>query len=449
MVAACVLADTGGMGLSYSSVVDAPLDEVFSWHGRPGAFQRLTPPWQPMHLIEESTSLRDGTAVLGMPGGLRWSAQHVADGYDPPFQFVDELTTPVLSGVLRWRHTHQFMAVDRAHTRITDTVDSRVPGGVLRSTFAYRHRQLADDLAAQRRYRAEPMTVAVTGASGLVGTALTALLTTGGHRVIRLVRRSAQRPDEREWRPDDPDPTLLSDVDAVVHLAGASIAGRFTEAHKRALRASRVGPTRRLAALAGPKVFVCASAIGFYGPDRGDEILTEDSPRGTGFLADLVADWEADASPALDAGRRVVWVRTGIVQTPKGGVLRLLYPLFVAGLGGPLGSGEQWLSWIGIDDLTDIYLRALVDDRLRGPVNAVAPDPVRNSDYTKVLSRVLHRPALLRVPSVGPRLLLGDEGATEFALAGQRVQANTLASHTFRYPQLKPALRHLLGRTPR
>ncbi|TCO50661.1 TIGR01777 family oxidoreductase [Actinocrispum wychmicini] len=437
------------MGLSCSSVVDAPIDEVFGWHARAGAFQRLAPPWQPAHLVQEAASLRDGRAVLGLPGGVRWSAQHVADGYDPPYQFVDELTTPVLSGVLRWRHTHQFMAVDPRHTRVTDTVDSRVPRGVLRSMFAYRHRQLADDLAAQQRYRAEPMTVAVTGASGLVGTALTALLTTGGHRVIRLVRRPAQGADEREWRPDAPDPDLVSDVDAVVHLAGASIAGRFTDAHKRALRASRVGPTGRLAALAGPRVFVCASAVGYYGPDRGDEILTEESDRGDGFLADLVADWEADAEPAIAAGQRVVWIRTGIVQTPRGGLLKVLYPLFAAGLGGALGSGEQWLSWIGIDDLTDVYLRALVDERLRGPVNAVAPDPVRNTDYTKVLARVLHRPALLRVPEFGPRLLLGDEGAAEFALAGQRVQANTLADHTFRHPQLKAALRHLLGRTPR
>jgi uncharacterized protein (TIGR01777 family) len=425
------------MGLSYSSVVDAPVEDVFAWHGRPGAFHRLAPPWQPVRIIQEAMSLSDGRAVLALPGGLRWSAQHQADGYDPPFQFVDELTAPVL----KWRHRHQFMAVDRDRTRITDTVDSPVPAFVLRSMFAYRHRQLADDLAAQHRYYAEPMTVAVTGASGLVGTALTSLLTTAGHRVIRLVRHPPQGPDERQWRPDDPDPRLLRGTDAVVHLAGASIAGRFTDSHKRALRASRVGPTRRLASLAGPRVFVSASAIGYYGPDRGDEILTEDSPRGDGFLADLVADWEAEAA---DAGKRVVCIRTGIVLTPRGGVLRVQYPLFTAGLGGPLGSGDQWLSWIGIDDLTDIYLRALVDPALNGPVNAVAPNPVRNTDYTKTLASVLHRPALLRVPALGPQMLLGEDGARELALASQRVQP--LAGQTFRYPELAAALRHMLGR---
>jgi uncharacterized protein (TIGR01777 family) len=435
------------MSLSYSSVVDAPVDEVFAWHARPGAFQRLAPPWQPAHIVEETTSLRDGAAVLGFPGGVRWTAQHQADGYDPPYQFVDLLTTPVLSETLRWRHIHQFMPVDRDHTRVTDTVDSRVPGFALRSMFRYRHRQLADDLAAQHRYQASPMTVAITGSHGLVGTALTSLLTTGGHQVIKLVRRRSEAPDERQWDPTDPAPDLLSGVDAVVHLAGASIAGRFTAAHKEKLWSSRVEPTRRLFSLHGPRVFVSASAIGYYGPDRGDEVLTEESSQGSGYLASLVAAWEEATYAASDA--RVVQVRTGIVQTPRGGLLRLQYPLFAAGLGGPLGDGSQWLSWIGLDDLTDIYLRALVDSRLSGPVNAVAPDPVRNADYAKVLAKVLHRPALVRVPPVGPRLLLGEEGASEFALAGQRVQANNLADHHFRYPRLKQALQHVLGRTPR
>src|SRR4051812_44167298 len=156
------------MSLSYSSVVDAPIDDVFAWHARPGAFHRLAPPWQPGHIVSEATSLRDGAAVLAFPGGVRWTAQHQADGYDPPYQFVDLLTTRVLSETLRWRHIHQFMSVDRDHPRVTDTVDSRVPGFALRSMLRYRHQQLADDLAAQRRYQAEPMTVAVTGAGGLV-----------------------------------------------------------------------------------------------------------------------------------------------------------------------------------------------------------------------------------------------------------------------------------------
>jgi len=466
------------MGITYSSVVDAPISEVFGWHTRPGAITRLSPPWQPVRVGQEATSLRDGRAVLLLPGGVRWVAQHQPDGYNPPHQFVDELARPVASvpglpSVRCWRHTHMFSAEGEAEgeneTRVSDDVQTPVPAAALRQMFAYRHRQLAADLAAHRWarvHRSEPLTVAVTGAGGLVGTALTALLTTGGHRVIKLVRRPARDAGERHWQPDEPGPDLLAGVDAVVHLAGAGIAGRFTPAHKRAIRDSRIGPTRRLAELAaatagraaggagqenpaaGPQAFISASAIGYYGADRGDEILGEDSAPGDDFLARLVMDWEAAAGPAAAGGLRVVQVRTGIVQTPKGAALRLLFPLFETGLGGRLGSGRQWLSWIGIDDLADVYLRALVDPTVSGPVNAVAPDPVRNLDYTRTLGSVLRRPTVIPVPGFGPRLLLGEEGARELAGASQRVRPDALlaAGHTFRYPRLEPALRHVLGR---
>ena len=453
------------MGITYSSVVDAPAGEVFEWHARPGAIYRLLPPWQPVRVGQEASSLRDGRAVLLLPGGVRWVAAHQPDGYNPPHQFVDQLVSAGLSSVLAWRHTHMFSAAGdvegKNETRVTDDVRTQVPEAVLRQMFGYRHRQLAADLAAHRwarLHRSEPMTVAVTGASGLVGTALTALLSTGGHRVIKLVRHPAQGADERQWRPDRPAADLLAGVDAVVHLAGASIAGRFTPAHKRAVRDSRVGPTRRLAELAaatsggpggpgGVRTFVSASAIGYYGADRGDEILSEDSSPGNDFLASVVTEWEAASAAAAEGGLRVVRVRTGIVQTPKGGVLKLLYPVFEAGLGGRLGSGRQWLSWIGIDDLADVYLRALVDPALSGPVNAVAPDPVRNADYTRTLAAVLRRPAVIPVPGFGPRLLLGEEGARELAEASQRVRPDALlaAGHSFRYARLEPALRHLLG----
>jgi uncharacterized protein (TIGR01777 family) len=299
----------------------------------------------------------------------------------------------------------------------------------------------------------DPLTIAVTGSGGLIGTALTALLTTGGHRVIRLVRRAPAHEGERQWRPEEPGPMLLSGVDAVIHLAGASIGGRFTPDRKREIRQSRITPTRRLAELAaaaapGLQAFVTASAIGLYGPDRGDEVLTEASPRGEGFLADVVADWEEASTPAAAAGIRTVQVRTGIVQSPRGGMLRLLSPLFAAGLGGRLGSGKQWLAWIGLDDLLDIYLRAVTDADLSGPVNAVAPEPVRNIDYTRTLASVLHRPALVPVPAFGPRLLLGAEGAAELAQASQYVRPERLiqAGHSFRQPSLEQALRHLFGR---
>src|SRR3984885_11896847 len=265
------------MGLNYASVVDAPLGEVFAWHARPGAITRLMPPWSPVREEREAGSVRDGQAVLRLPGGLRWVAAHQPGAYDPPHEFADALTSLPLS----WRHTHQFALAGQYATRVTDLVQTPLPARVLRPMFAYRHRQLADDLGAQGRARElapDPLTIAVTGSGGLVGTALTALLTTGGHRVIRLVRRPPRDPWEGRLAPEDPDPELLSGIDAVIHLAGASLAGLFSPEHKEEIRDSRITPPRRLAELAavsaGPRnlrAFVTASAIGIYGPDRKDE----------------------------------------------------------------------------------------------------------------------------------------------------------------------------------
>lgn len=438
--------------------VPAPIAEVWQWHARPGALRRLAPPWQPVRVLAEARSLEDGRAVLGLPGGIHWVAQHEPDGYAPQRRFLDRLVSWPLAPLLDWRHEHLFQPVGADATTMIDRVTSRAPRSMLIAMFAYRHRQLIDDLAAHtwaRALRPEPLTVAITGASGLIGSALSALLTTGGHQVIRLVRRAPRGEGERQWDPDAPSANLLDGVDAVVHLAGESIAGRFTTSHKSAIRASRIEPTRKLAALAADSprrpVFVSASAVGYYGPDRGDEELTEESARGDGFLADVVADWEAATAPATEAGLRAVHVRTGIVQTPAGGALKLQRPLFAAGLGGRLGDGQQWMAWIGLDDLLDIYLRALVDATLDGPINAVAPHPVRAAEYAQTLGRVLHRPAILPTPDFGPQLLLGSEGAREVALAGQRVLPTRLAAigHVFRFAELDPALRHLLGRTRR
>jgi uncharacterized protein (TIGR01777 family) len=451
------------VGIEYASVVDHSLDEVFAWHTRPGAMRRLVPPWQPMRVVKETESLADGTAILGLPAGLRWIARHDPAGYDPPYQFRDVLSSQGLMTLPPrvigwWRHTHRYSDAGRGTTRVHDIVDTTVPAVALRSTFAYRHRQLAEDLAAHSdaaAVGARELTIAITGSSGLVGTALGAFLRTGGHRVIRLVRGEPTNDNERRWVPGEPAADLLDGVDAVIHLAGESIAGRFTEEHRRAIRDSRIGPTRRLAEVAASTggrltTFISASAIGFYGYDCGDTELDEDSPRGDGFLAEVVADWEAATAPAAEAGLRVVAVRTGIVQAAAGGTLKLLRPLFAAGLGGRLGSGQQWLSWIGIDDLLDIYYRAIYDNRLAGPVNAVAPEPVRNREYTGALAATLRRPALLPVPSFGPRLLLGKQGAVELAEANQRVLPAKLEAlgHRFRSATVTDALAHQLGHDP-
>jgi len=296
--------------------------------------------------------------------------------------------------------------------------------------------------------------VAVTGSHGLIGRHVVDALRGRGDTVVRVVRGSPGA-GEVSW---DPPAGRLDhdalDTDAVVHLAGAGIASRrWNEAHKRAVRDSRVQSTSLLAdeiarrrPAQRPRVLVSGSAVGVYG-DRKDEVLSESSASGTGFLARLCQEWEAAARPAADAGVRTVWLRTGIVQAGDGGVLRPQVPLFKAGLGARLGSGRQWLSWVTIDDEVGAILHALDNDAVAGPLNAVAPAPVTNAAYTAALARALNRPALLSVPAVALRLALGSEMADEMLLASQRVMPEVLASTGYQWcqPQLEPALRHLIG----
>lgn len=431
------------------TLVDSP-EVVFAWHQRPGGLARLMPAWQPTKIGKEAENLRDGTAVLKFPAGRTWVAQHVAEEYIDGRRFADELTSRPFLVPISWHHRHVFEDHGTG-TEVVDRVTTPLPDRLLDPMFAYRHRQLSDDLAAHRWAADSPrLTVAVTGASGLVGSALVPFLTTGGHQVVRLVRHAPTGPDERQWDPQAPDPAILSDIDAVVHLAGASIAGRFTTEHKRAIGSSRIEPTRllaRAAAEAGVGVFVSASAIGIYGADRGDELLDEKSAPGTGFLADVVQNWEQAAAEASPSTMRIVMVRTGIVQSPRGGALKLQRPLYAAALGGPLGSGEQWLSWIGIDDLVDVYHRALFDATIEGPINAAAPHPVRQREWARALGAAMRRPAVLPTPLVGPRILLGAEGASEVAAASQRVAPEALLKHghNFRFTHIEPLLRHLMG----
>jgi uncharacterized protein len=302
------------------------------------------------------------------------------------------------------------------------------------------------------------MLVAVTGASGLIGAALVRRLAAEGHQVLRLTRSRPAAPDQLHWDPasGELDPGGLAEADAVVHLAAKSLDEqlRWTAATKRALVESRLVGTglvaRTMADLArgpgGPRVLVCASGVGFYG-NRGDEVLTEASSGGSGFLADLVRRWEAAADPARAAGLRVVHLRTGPVQDAAGAGLPRQALMFRLGVGGRLGSGRQWLSWISLDDIAGAYLHALTHQDLHGPVNAVAPNPVTNAEFTATLARVLRRPAILPVPKFGPRLVLGDV-ADEMLFVSQRALPTRLleTGFQFRFPHLEPALRHTLGR---
>lgn len=296
------------------------------------------------------------------------------------------------------------------------------------------------------------MHIAVTGAGGLVGSTLVPLLTTGGHRVTRLVRRAAGE-GEATWDPaSGVAPAALDGVDALVHLAGESIAAaRWTAAVKQRIRDSRVQGTRLLSeALASsplpPKVLVCASAIGFYG-DRGAEELTEESAAGTGFLADVVRDWELATVSARTAGVRVVNLRLGVVLSRDGGALAKMLLPFKLGAGGRVGDGRQYWSWISIDDAAGAIYHALMTGDLSGPVNAVSPHPVTNIEFTKTLGRVLRRPTVFPMPAFAARLALG-EMADDLLLASARVFPRQLerTGYPFRQPLLETALRHVLAK---
>jgi len=296
------------------------------------------------------------------------------------------------------------------------------------------------------------MNVVITGSSGLIGSALMPRLSRNGHTIRRLVR-GARAEGAARWNPDDGwlDESPLAGADAVVHLAGETIAtGRWTAARKARIRDSRVRGTglltRALVKLdRKPRVLVSASAVGIYGT-RGDEVVDERSAPGQGFLAEVCSQWEAATRPATDAGIRVVNVRIGVVLSGTGGALAKMLPPFRLGLGGVMGSGRQYMSWIAIDDVVGAIEHLLLADTVVGPVNLVAPDPVSNREFTKTLGRVLRRPTILRLPAFAIRLGLG-EVADELLLASTRAQPArlTASGYQFGYPTLEGALRHLLG----
>jgi uncharacterized protein len=335
-----------------------------------------------------------------------------------------------------------------------DFFGSSVARGKLDAAFKYRHRVLARDLAVHARSTRGAMRILVTGSTGLVGRALVTFLESGGHEVHRLTRTAAARPGEIEFDPEKgaAHPSEMEGFDAVIHLAGDPIAqGRWTEAKKRLIRDSRVTFTRRLAETLGalkkpPAVFISASATGYYG-DRGDRVLRESDGPGEGFLPEVCLEWEGASEPAALAGIRVVHLRTGLVLTPTGGALQPMLLPFSLGLGGPLGQGKQWWSFIAMDDLLYAIHHVLMNDSVRGPVNATSPEPVTNAEFTRTLGRVLNRPAFLKAPRFALDLALGEmTGPLLFASARVNPEKLLDSGFTFSYPTLEAALRHVLGR---
>jgi hypothetical protein len=294
--------------------------------------------------------------------------------------------------------------------------------------------------------------ILITGASGPIGAALLALFESQHMQVVRMVRGRARNDAQISWDPLAPlQPVTVSGFDAVVHLAGESIVGRWTAEKQKAIRESRIHGTRHLAAALAecqdkPRVFVCASAIGFYG-NRGDEVLREESAGGGGFLAEVCREWE-DASQAASAvGIRTVNIRTGLVLSPKGGALGKMLTPFKLGLGGRIGSGRQWSSWIHVDDVAGGIHHVMRTESLAGPANFVAPNPVRNAEFTKVLASVLKRPAFFPVPVLALHLAFGRMAADELLLSSQRVEPEKLnaTDYPFRFRELRTALEDLVG----
>ena len=422
----------------------------------------MLPPWKRYRILERHGTIHDGDRVrlriaVG-PVPTDWVAEH--SGFERNARFVDRM----VSGPVRnWVHTHSFEDTGDSRSVLEDKVEYEASVGPLgdlvvrrhlQRMFAFRHRRTKTDLARQAEYAGgAPLRVAVTGASGLIGGELVPFLTTAGHSVVRLVRRAASGPDEISWDPSRGvlDVQQLEGFDAVVHLAGESIRPPWTKARRQRIRRSRVDGTLLLSETLArlrrpPRVLVSMSGVNFYG-DRGDVVVDEDSPPGDGFLAALCVDWEGATAPAASAGIRVVNLRNGIAISGRGGAVSSLLLPFRLGVGGKVGDGRQYVSWIAVDDLVGAIYQTIHDDRLRGPVNAVAPGGVTNLDFTKTLGRVLRRPTVVPLPAVAVGAVLGDAGR-ELLLASMRAMPSKLGAVGFRFdfPTLEDAVRFQLGR---
>ena len=384
----------------WRGVMPASADELFAYHARPGAFGRLAPPWQRLDVLEESGDVTGGRVAFDVwvgPVRRRWLAE--MGSAIPGRQFVDrQLEGPFAS----WEHVHRFVPIDEGRSELIDHIEYSLPAGgltdavgegparkTLSRLFRFRHERTRLDLGRHAEWADRPrLKVAIAGASGLIGSHLTDYLTTAGHQVVRLVRNKEAGPGEIPW-----DPATgalyhgaLEGVDAIVNLAAVTLFGVWTPSRKKAILSSRVQSTRTLAeAIARmespPPVFINPSAVGAYG-SRGDETITEQTPRGEGFLADVCRAWEEAANPARDAGVRVVTPRQGIVLSAAGGALATMSLPFKAGLGGRLGDGDQYWSWVALDDLLAAFEWVLHDEELEGVVNFTAPEPLTNREVS-------------------------------------------------------------------
>lgn len=450
--------------------INSSAESVFRWHDNPGAFERLMPPWEPVEILERDEGITNGTRIkfnIPLPfTKWTWVAEH--QNYEAGKQFEDvQLDGPFKS----WRHRHEFEMINTEVSRLIDTIQYQIPyppigkwivGRMLRNKlkrmFRYRHALTKADCEMHAAYQNQPrLKVLMTGGTGLVGRALTAMLTTGGHQVTVLTRNrnlAGEQGSARFWDPSAGELNRydLEQQDVIIHLSGENIAGQcWTPEFKERIRDSRVQSTKLLSAVIPtlthkPKLFLSASAVGFYG-NRGEEMLTEKNGPGEGFLPRICQEWEEAAAPIRQAGIRTVHARLGTVITPLGGALQKMLLPFRLGGGGPVGNGKQFWSCISLDDTIASLHHIMQTDTIEGPVNLTCPNPIPMKEFAAQLGRVLSRPAFVPLPKFAVGLMLGEMGTTllcDSTRAFPTVLEQT--GYQFRHPSVEQMIRFSLGR---
>ncbi len=472
------------------------VEAVFAWHERHGALERLTPSWMTMKNIRKTGGIETGSAVsmkmapaafpLPLPFFISMAAEHIA--YEKNHFFRDRL---IRCPFLKWEHTHTFSSRGKGLSQLEDRVHYALPIHIPRTwaplvenelhrLFSYRHRVMMSDLERHKAFKSQdpdtasrypaaatmgtislsttpiPLNIVISGASGTVGNALVPFLTTGGHRVIQLVRRAPLNSDEIQWNPynGELDLTPAGKIDVIINLNGHHIgSGRWTDKTKELIIKSRNLSTSLLAdcitALPSdrrPELFISASATGFYG-DCGDSCINENSCCGDLFISRVCDEWEASARSVEDAGIRTVFARMGVVLTPAGGALQRMLPGFLMGLGAKIGTGAQYMSWISMDDLVYSLYHIISHREINGAVNLASPNPVTNAEFTRILGKVLSRPAPFTLPAFLIKLLWGKMGE-EVLLASTCAMPDRLLASGFKfsYPDLVQTLAHVLGK---
>lgn len=452
-----------------SSHLPVSVEEAFAWHERPGALERMLPYWDHIEVLERHGSIfNNDTLDLKLKMGLLSffvSLKH--QNYIQNEQFED---IQVKGPFSHWKHTHTFQKSGDKKSKLTDRIEFDLPvklfSQFLSSTiveekldklFAYRHRTLINDLFLHSRYSQKKLKILITGGSGFVGKELIPFLKAGGHTVIRL-SRSVDKAFEKDcvvWNEKSShvqNAELLDNLDAVVHLAGENIAAKkWSEERKRQLIASRVDFTKHLCHMLKnlphpPKVLVAASGIGIFGSRDYDDILTEESKPGDGFLAKLAREWESASNELRSSGTRVVNLRFGAIISPAGGVLQKLLTPFKLYAGGPIGSGKQMMPWISMVDALGLILFSLTNNNVTEAVNAVSPNALTNEQFSEILAQTLNRPNALRIPELVVEALFGEMGR-ELMLSGQHAKPSKALKlgYEFLHSHLHDALTYYLG----